>query len=262
MVSLSADLHPDGLKEFLDNKADFYNSSEFVATDPVQVPHRFEKREDIEIAAFLTATISWGQKRTIINNAVKLVSLMEGGPHEFLLYESGKGFERFLSFVHRTFNGIDCIYFLRALSRIYREKGGLGTVFQEAYMKHKDLAPAISTFRSEFFKVGDPGTTARHIADITRNSAGKRVNMFLRWMVRYDGRGVDFGLWREIPMSALYIPLDVHTGTVARKLGLLRRGQDDWTAVVELTSRLREFDPGDPVRYDFALFGLGSFEKF
>lgn len=262
MAAWNSETDHGGLREFLDIKAETYNSREFISSDPIQVPHRFEQREDIEITAFLTATISWGQKRTIIDNAQKLISMMEGGPHEFLLHESEDDLGRFLPFVHRTFNGFDCIYFIRALGRIYRECGGLGRIFKEGFVKYGDLAPAIAAFREEFFRAGDPGKTARHLADISRNSAGKRINMFLRWMVRRDNRGVDFGLWDSIPMAALYVPLDVHTGSVARKLGLLRRRQDDWKAVEELTGRLREFDPDDPVRYDYALFGLGSFEKF
>lgn len=250
------------LKSFLDEKADVYNSTEFIGTDPIQVPHQFEDQYDIEISAFLTAILSWGRKSTIISNARNLVSMMPGGPHRFVMEHRDDDLDRFIPFVHRTFNGIDCIYFLGALRNIYHHHGGLGGLFQEAYAAHGDIFQAVLSFREKFFRHADPGRTAKHIADLGKGASGKRIHMFLRWMVRVDTRGVDFGIWKGIPMHALYIPLDVHTGNVARKLGLLDRKQNDWKAVVELTGRLREFDPEDPVRYDFALFGLGSLEKF
>jgi len=250
------------IKDFLEAKAALYNAPAFIETDPIQVPHYFNKREDIEIAAFLTATIAWGLKATIISNANKLMSWMPGGPHNFLLTAEEKDLDIFIPFVHRTFNGMDCIYFLKALQYIYRKEGGLKEVFEESYQKEGDLALAVIRFRKLFFSIGDPGRTAKHVPHLSGNAARKRFNMFLRWMVRRDQKGVDFGIWGRIPMHALYIPLDVHTGSVARKLGLLQRKQNDWKAVVELTDRLKEFDPVDPVKYDFALFGLGSFENF
>ena len=226
------------------------------------MPHQFTHREDIEIAAFLTATIAWGQKSTIIKNASDLVSQMEGGPHEFVLNASEKELNRFLPFVHRTFNGIDCIYFLKALGNVYRQHGGLRTLMESHYAQHGDLFGSLVHLREVFFQYANPGRSSKHLADVGKGASGKRLNMFMRWMVRRDRKGVDFGLWEGIPMHALFVPLDVHTAAVARKLGLLERRQNDWKAVIELTGRLREFDPGDPVRYDFALFGLGSFEKF
>jgi uncharacterized protein (TIGR02757 family) len=250
------------LKSFLDLKADQYNSVSFIRTDPIQVPRQFDDPKDIEIAAFLTATLSWGQKTTIISKAMELLSGMPGGPHAFIMECGDEDLSSFLSFVHRTFNGLDCIYFLKALQVLYRNYGGLKSIFEESYGIHGDLLRSIVTFRETFFRMADPGRTGKHIADPSRGASAKRINMFLRWMVRIDNRGVDFGLWRGIPMHALYIPLDVHTGSVARKLGLLKRKQNDWEAVRELTGRLQTFDPVDPVRYDFALFGLGSFEKF
>ncbi|MEN8204265.1 MAG: TIGR02757 family protein [Bacteroidota bacterium] len=250
------------LKEFLDQKADLYNTPAFIKTDPIQVPHQYSEARDIEISAFLTATIAWGQKTTIISNARKLLSWMPGGPYEFLMAAGNEEMERFIPFVHRTFNGLDCIYFLKSLRHIYRHYGDLRTVFENSYHASGDLWYSITEFRKLFFEHADPGRSSKHVADVSRGASAKRINMFLRWMVRRDMRGVDFGLWEDIPMHALYIPLDVHTGNVARKLGLLQRKQNDWKAVVELSSRLREFDPDDPVRYDFALFGLGSFEKF
>jgi uncharacterized protein (TIGR02757 family) len=250
------------LKAFLEEKVDQYNSNSFIETDPIQVPHQFNAAGDIEIAAFLTATLSWGQKQTIIAKAGELVSLMPGGPHEFIHECTGRQLNRFLSFVHRTFNGMDCIYFMKALQRIYRYHGGLRAVFEQGYSRHGDLFGSMVDFRRTFFGLAEPGRTAKHVADPSRGATAKRLNMFLRWMIRRDHRGVDFGLWEGIPMHALYMPLDVHTGGVARKLGLLKRKQNDWRAVLELTEKLRRFDPHDPVRYDFALFGLGSFEKF
>jgi len=250
------------LKSFLEEKADCYNSPAFIGTDPVQVPHRFSESNDIEIAAFLTATLSWGNKRTIIAKSDELTSMMPGGPFNFMMECTDQQLERFLPFIHRTFNGWDAIYFLKALKGIYQERGGLRVLFEEGYRRHSDLYHAILHFRSAFFRMADPGRTAKHVADPSRGATCKRLNMFLRWMVRRDSRGVDFGIWEGIPMHALYVPLDVHTGSVARKLGLLQRKQNDWKAVEELTARLRLFDPSDPVRYDYALFGLGSFEKF
>lgn len=262
MAGWSSEFTTAGLKAFLDEKVDCYNTASFISTDPIQVPHRFSDRRDIEIASFLTAILAWGRKSSIIASADRLVTQMPDGPCAFILGASDADLARFASFVHRTFNGTDCVYFLKAIRRIYREYGGLGQVFQEGYLRDGNLAVTIPRFRELFFEVGDPGRSSRHLPDIQRNAAGKRINMFLRWMVRRDNKRVDFGIWDRIPMHALYIPLDVHTGTVARKLGLLGRKQNDWKAVAELTSRLREMDPADPVRYDFALFGLGSFEKF
>lgn len=250
------------LKTFLDEKADLYNRSDFIVTDPIQVAHRFSLEADIEIAAFLAASIAWGQKITIINNATRLLSWMPGGPHEFILNADDRDLDNFLPFVHRTFNGIDCIYFLKALRNIYRHHGGLRQVFESDYAVHGDLFHAIMNFREKFFQLAPPGRTGKHLANPEKGSSAKRLNMFLRWMVRHDNRGVDFGIWKGIPMKALYMPLDVHSGSVARKLGLLKRKQNDWKAVGELTQNMQLFDPNDPVRYDFALFGLGSFEKF
>ncbi len=250
------------LKSFLDEKAELYNTHDFIGTDPIQVPHQFTREGDIEIAAFLSSTLAWGQKTTIIRNATKLLSWMPGGPHEFILNASESDLSRFLPFVHRTFNGIDCIYFLNALGNIYRRHGGLRQLIEKDYAVHGDLFRSLIHFRESFFQAGPPGRTAKHFASVASGSSGKRLNMFLRWMVRCDNGGVDFGIWKGIPMHALFMPLDVHTGTVARKLGLLVRKQNDWKAVIELTQRMREMDPEDPVRYDFALFGLGSFEKF
>ncbi|MFO7933558.1 MAG: TIGR02757 family protein [Bacteroidales bacterium] len=250
------------LKDFLDEKTWFYNRPAFIEQDPVQVPHQFSDPEDIEIAAFLTAVIAWGRKETIIANALRLVDGMPGGPHEFLIHATDSDLNRFRSFVHRTFNGVDCVYFLKSLRELYRHHGGLKQLFEESFLSTGELTSSINHFREVFFRDCPPGRTSKHLPDVQKNSGAKRINMFLRWMVRRDRCGVDFGLWDRIPMNALYIPLDVHTGNVARKLGLLERRQNDWKSVRELTGRLKRFDPGDPVKYDFALYGLGAFENF
>jgi len=262
MARSKPDIGFSELKSFLDEKAEYYNTIDFIGTDPIQVPHQYIHPADIEIVAFLTATLAWGQKTTIIKNATALVSRMPGGPYEFILNASETDLNRFLPFVHRTFNGIDCVYFLKALANIYRHHGGLRKLMESNYALQGDMFSSLIHFREVFFQFAPPGRTSKHLANVGKGASGKRLNMFLRWMVRRDQKGVDFGLWKGIPMHALFVPLDVHTASVARKLGLLERKQNDWKAVSELTGRLREFDPEDPVRYDFALFGLGSFEKF
>ena len=262
MAGWKGNISQGELKKFLDQKAALYNSPSFIETDPIQIPHKFDDPRDIEISAFLKATIAWGQKITIIANAKQLLSLMKERPYEFIMEHNEEELEQFISFVHRTFNGIDCIYFLKALKHIYGHRGGLKGIFESNFAIHGDLFHAIIAFREAFFRVANPGRTSKHVADPGKGASTKRINMFLRWMVRDDEKGVDFGIWKGIPMRALYIPLDAHTGNVARKLGLLKRTQNDWKSVMELTDRLREFDPDDPIRYDFALFGLGSFERF
>ena len=249
------------LKEFLDEKVEKYNHPAFIATDPIQVPGQFNQKEDIEIAAFLTATISWGNRPAIIKNALRLLALMENRPYEFITEGSSLEFERLGSFVHRTFNGQDCVYFARSLKNICQNYGGLQSVFETGFKNGGSIKSALHYFHSVFFEI--PGErTRKHVANVEKGASGKRLNMFLRWMIRNDKNGVDFGLWNGIPVSLLMLPLDVHTGNVARKLGLLKRKQDNWKAVEEVTAELRKFDPEDPVKYDFALFGLGAFEKF
>lgn len=252
----------DELKDFLDFKYDFYNRSGFIETDPISIPHQFNIKEDIEISAFLTATISWGQRKAIISNARKLLNLMGNSPYSFIMEADEQDLEEASKFVHRTFNNEDTFYFLSSLQHIYRNKGGLQMIFETAFHESKDVKHTLTIFRKEFLEPMGITRTAKHVSDVEKGSSGKRLNMFLRWMVRNDHRGVDFGIWNGIPASALYLPLDLHTGNVSRKLGLLLRKQDDWKAVEEVTSRLLMFDPCDPVKYDFALFGLGVFEKF
>ncbi len=255
-------MHMSDLKTFLEEKYNQYNQVSFIETDPISIPRRFKVKEDIEIAAFLSATIAWGQRVTIIRNANKLVELMDGQPFEYLTNGSFGDLKRFETFVHRTFNGIDCGYFIFALSAIYREKGGLEKLFSDGFAVDGTIRTAITSFRESFLSFIPPPRTRKHIANPSTGSSAKRINMFLRWMVRRANGGVDFGLWNSIPTSALMMPLDVHSGNVARKLGILQRVQNDWQAVEELTANLRLFDPSDPVKYDFALFGLGAFEKF
>jgi uncharacterized protein (TIGR02757 family) len=250
------------LKEFLDDKYDLYNRPEFIDSDPIQIPHQFNLTEDIEIAALLTATIAWGQRKSIINNANKLMKLMGNNPYDFMINAGPDRLKKLEHFVHRTFQGEDCIFFLRSLQNIYQNKGGLKAVFEDCYAKEPDMVNVLINFRNIFFEIEGPLRTRKHVSDVSKNASAKRLNMFLRWMVRVDKRGVDFGIWQGIPASALYIPLDLHSGNIARKLGLLKRQQNDWKAVAELTERLREFDPSDPVKYDFALFGLGVNDDF
>lgn len=255
-------MNPEIIRKFLEEKSSFYNRPEFVASDPVQIPHRFSVKEDIEIAGFLASALAWGNRQSIIRSSERLISLMDNNPFEFLTHASNQEMSHTSQFTHRTFNPADTQYFLYALRNIYLHHGGLEGVFKSGYSKEQNIRSAIGHFRQCFFEIPGPARTGKHIPDVMSGSAAKRINMFLRWMVRKDKRGVDFGIWNDIPASALMLPLDVHTGSVARKLGILRRKQNDWKAVEEITGILKEFDPADPVKYDFALFGLGVFEKF
>lgn len=250
------------LKDFLDEKYLAFNTEEFIITDPIQVPRRFSFKEDIEIAGFLSATLAWGQRPSIIRNANQLMSLMDDAPFDFIQNFKEGDLKRFTSFKHRTYNGEDCMRFMQSLQNIYHNHGGLEAVLNHGYSSDQTIFSALKHFREVFFEVHEPNRTEKHVANVEKGSAAKRINMFLRWMVRNDNFNVDFGLWKNIPASALMMPLDVHTGNVGRKLGLLQRKQNDWKAVVELTGNLSLFDAEDPVKYDFALFGLGVFEKF
>lgn len=253
---------PENIQSFLDQKVLSFNHTSFIETDPIQVPALFTTKENIEIAGFLAATLAWGQRPTIIRNARWLIAHMGNNPIEFLQRVTEDDWIVFSDFKHRTFNGTDCIYFLKALRNIYQNHGGLEQVFTDGYSIDRTVFSVLVHFRKIFFELEHEHRTEKHVSDVEKGAAAKRLNMFLRWMVRTDSAGVDFGLWKRIPASALMLPLDVHTGNVARKLGLLTRTQNDWRAVEEITARLREFDPMDPIKYDFALFGLGVFEKF
>jgi uncharacterized protein (TIGR02757 family) len=249
------------MKEFLDEKADKYNHIDFIESDPISIPHRFTGKEDIEISGFLAATISWGNRTMIVKNAKLMMYFMDDSPHDFILNHTKNDLARISAVVHRTFNAADFIYFIKALKHIYKTQNGLEEIFSR-YRTIDSLQPAIHQFRNIFFELPHESRTMKHISDPIKGSAAKKLNMYLRWMVRKDDKGVDFGLWKSIPPSILSCPLDIHSGNVARKLGILTRNQNDAKAVTELDTILRTFDKVDPVRYDFALFGLGAIEKF
>ncbi|MDU8887292.1 TIGR02757 family protein [Yeosuana sp. MJ-SS3] len=249
------------LKDFLDTKVVQYNNPKFIESDPIQIPHLFSKKEDIEIAGFLTATIAWGNRKSIINNAKRMMLLLDNSPHDFIIYHQESDLEALSPFVHRTFNGTDFITFIKGLQHIYKTYGGLEVVFAK-HAETDSLQKSIHHFKQGFFEINHLQRTQKHISDPLKNSAAKRINMFLRWMVRQDNAGVDFGIWKSISSSQLSCPLDVHSGNVARKLELLTRTQNDAKALAELDISLRTLDPNDPVKYDFALFGLGVFEGF
>lgn len=249
------------LKEFLDEKVVLYNNLKFIETDPIQVPYTFNKKEDIEIAAFLTATIAWGNRKSIINNAKKMMQLLDNAPYDFVLNHSEKDLKSLANFVHRTFNGNDLIQFIKSLNHIYKNHGGMENVFL-TYVENQSLQKSIHKLKQHFFEIDHLQRTTKHISDPLKGSAAKRINMFLRWMIRNDNAGVDFGIWSSLSPSQLSCPLDVHSGNVARKLGLLHRKQNNAKALIELDTSLRKLDPTDPVKYDFALFGLGVFEGF
>ena len=248
------------LKAFLDEKAIQYENPDFIPHDPIQIPHRYQQKEDIEIAAFLTATIAWGNRKSIINNATRMMDIMGNAPYDYVMSYASNA-SHFEGFVHRTFNALDLETFIRGLQHIYTHHQGLEAVFAQATHK-ADLQTAIHQFKQLFFSIPHQLRTTKHVSDPLKNSAAKRINMFLRWMVRDASAGVDFGLWKSIHPSQLSCPLDVHTGNVGRKLGLLLRKQNDQKALQELDTALRKLDPNDPVKYDFALFGLGAFEGF
>jgi len=246
------------LKSFLDEKVDEFNTSNFVEDDPICIPHQFTQKEDIEIIGFLVATIAWGKRQMIIKNGNNLVEIMGNQPHDFILNASASDLKD-LQFVHRTFNSIDLTYFIKALQGIYRNGSSLEALFSEpkGSMQHK-----IAEFRENFLSFEHEKRTEKHISNPLKNSSAKRLNMYLRWMVRQDKKGVDFGIWHKIKPSELYCPLDVHTGNVGRKLGFIKRKANDWKALEELMIPLRKMDINDPVKYDFALFGLGIYDNF
>lgn len=248
------------LKEFLDEKVLKYNNSDFIESDPIQIPHRFSLKEDIEIIGFLAATIAWGNRKMIIKNASKMVELLGNSPYDFVMSHTEDHLDNFDGFVHRTFNADDFSFFIKSLRNIYQKHGGLEAVL--SVKENDNYKLAIHNFKQVFFEIPHLNRTLKHVSDPLKNSASKRINMFLRWMVRDNKTGVDFGIWKTHSSANLHCPLDVHSGNVARKLGILTRKQNDWKALVELDTTLRAFDKNDPVKYDFALFGLGVFEKF
>jgi len=254
-------LNKTAIIDFLDNKVEQYNNPTFIESDPIQIPHLFSKKEDIEIAGFLTATIAWGNRKSIIKNAKSMMQILDNSPYDFIINHEESDLKGLLPFVHRTFNGYDFIQFVKSLQNIYKNHVGLENIFSK-FENLDSLQKAIHEFKKIFFEIEHLSRTEKHISDPLKNSAAKRINMFLRWMVRNDHTGVDFGIWKTLSPSSLSCPLDVHSGNTARKLGLLTRKQNDSKALFELDMNLRKLDALDPVKYDFALFGLGVFEKF
>ena len=249
------------LQTFLDEKVIQYNTLDFIESDPVQIPHLFSQKEDIEIAGFLASSIAWGNRKMIIKNSHKMMDLIGNSPYDFVMSHNDYQLEKLEGFVHRTFNSDDFKHFIKALKHIYINKGGLENIFIQNQTE-TSLQPAIHALHEIFFEIPHLTRTRKHVADPNKGSVSKRINMCLRWFVRNDNAGVDLGIWKGISPSKLSCPLDVHSGNVARKLGLLTRKQNDGKALTELDSKLRELDPNDPVKYDFALFGLGIFEGF
>jgi uncharacterized protein (TIGR02757 family) len=249
------------LKSFLDEKVELYNRPNFIESDPIQIPHRYTLKEDKEIAGFLAATIAWGNRKMIIQNSIKMMDLLGNSPYDFILNHNENDLENLEKFVHRTFNGQDFTYFIKSLKNIYLNHGGLENIFTK-HQESDSLQSAITEFKKIFFELDHSIRTEKHVSDPSKNSSSKRINMWLRWNCRQDSKGVDLGIWKNISPAKLSCPLDVHSGNVARKLGLLTRTQNDGKALSELDSNLRLLDPKDPVKYDFALFGLGVFEKF
>jgi uncharacterized protein (TIGR02757 family) len=252
-------LNYDFVYRLLEQKTKDYNRKEFIQTDPISIPHRFTKKQDIEIIGFWIAMMAWGNRKAIINSGNKLVELMEGTPYDFILNHREKDLKRFLFFKHRNFLPTDALYFIEFFKNHYANHESL----EDAFVRPDgNLEIALIKFHQYFFSLEDaPYRTQKHVATPERNSACKRMNMFLRWMVRKDKCGVDFGIWKKIKPSQLFIPLDVHVDRTARKLGLIKRKQTDWETVVELTGNLKQFDPKDPAKYDFALFGLSVLDK-
>ena len=249
------------LKEFLDEKAEFYEQKQFIQNDPILIPHKFDSKLDTEISGFLISIISWGNRKSIINSGYKIIDLLDNSPSDFILNHSYNDLKSINGSIHRTFNSDDLVYFIKSLKNIYTNYNGIEGIMSNPN-NGENLQERISIFKKIFFQLNHKKRTKKHLPDPLKGSAAKRFNMFLRWMVRSNKKGVDFGLWKSISPSQLSCPLDIHTGNIARKLGLLKRAQNDYLAVNELDKKLREMDIEDPVKYDFALFGLGINEKF
>ena len=250
------------LKEFLDSKVELYNQGEFIALDPISIPHQYTKRQDIEIAGFFAATLAWGQRITVINKCKELLQMMDNAPHQFLLQHKLSDLKPFENFKHRTFNSTDALYFIESLATYYRTHESLEDAFV-GVETDSTIESGLIDFHKQFFSLPDyPSRTIKHVSTPARKSACKRLNMYLRWMVRQDDKGVDFGIWKKINPAQLICPCDVHVERVARKLKLIRKKGMNWQTALEITSNLRKLDPIDPVKYDFALFGLGIMERF
>ena len=249
----------EDLKKFLDLKYQEYNNLNFIEKDPIQIPHLFEKKEDIEISAFLISVISWGNRKSIINSGKKMMNILDYSPYGFIINCSEKDIKK-INFTHRTFNSTDLQFFIRSLKNIYKNHNSLENIFISKN-KSEFMFDGISNFREVFFSIDHEKRSEKHISNPKKGSSCKRINMFLRWVVR-DDKNVDFGIWKKIKKSKLSCPLDVHSGRVARKLGLIKRKQNDIKSLIELDKNLRIFDKNDPVKYDFSLFGLGIYEGF
>lgn len=256
-MKLPKKLTGPALKDFLDEKVERFNRPDFIVDDPVSIPHAFKKKQDIEIAGFFAAVLAWGQRKTIIRKCRELMAMMDNDPHRFILHHSENDLKPLLDFRHRTFNGTDALYFVEALKMLYKKHVSL----EDAFVVPKgdiNIEKGLIGFHHAFFSLEDhPHRTKKHLPTPERKSTCKRINMYLRWMVRQDDKGVDFGIWKKIRPSQLICPCDLHVDRVGRRLKLIRRRQTDWLTAIELTENLRKFDPVDPVKYDFALFGLG-----
>lgn len=254
----------ESLKKFLDEQVSLINQPHFIPADPISIPKMFALKQDIEIMGLFAAVLAWGQRVTILNNCKKLIDGFEGKPYEFVIHSSQKDWKRFEGFVHRTFNYDDLLYFLYFLQQYYQKYDSLEQLFLQGIRKgDTNLENSLNHFKKSFFENKQHlKRTEKHISSPAQKSACKRLNMYLRWMVRKDNAGVDFGIWENISPSFLLCPLDVHVSRTARELGLLKRPQDDWNAVLELTDKLVAFDPKDPIKYDFALYGLGVLKKY
>ncbi len=244
-------------KELLEELYLRYDNPDFIEADPISIPHSFSSQLDREVSGLLSATIAWGNRKAIVKSAHRMMDYLDGRPYEFVMGASERELSTLGSYVHRTFNGTDLECFVRALRRLCEQRGSLGEWFQSEYEASGDMRVVLGRFREEFFNFPHPARSEKHISSIAKGAACKRLNMYLRWMVREDTHGVDFGYWKRIPASALYLPLDLHSGNISRQLGLLERRQNDWKAVEEVMVHLREADPQDPVKYDYALFGVG-----
>jgi uncharacterized protein (TIGR02757 family) len=250
------------IKNLLDSKKRLYNQPSFIKDDPVSIPHRFTKKQDIEISGLFAAVLAWGNRTSIINSCTKLMGWMDNSPHEFILNHEDTDLRKFLTFAHRTFNATDLLYFIHFLQYHYQKHNSLENAFvPEKKYKHDTVEQALVHFHNYFFSIEHPERTKKHISTPQRKSACKRINMYLRWMVRKDKQGVDFGLWKKISMSQLVCPLDVHVASVAHRLGLIDNEKSNWHNAMQLTAALREMNPQDPAVYDYALFGIGMAER-
>ena len=253
---LTLNFKPSDLKEFLDEKVERFNRPGFIENDPIVIPHSFRKKQDIEIAGLFAAILAWGQRTTIIRKCRELLTMMDNDPHSFILHHTRSDLRTLESFKHRTFNAVDTKYFVTFLKWYYSRHQSLEDAF--IISNQTEIGTGIAKFHDLFFSLPKhPERTRKHIATPVRKSTCKRINMYLRWMVRQDNKGVDFGIWKKISPAVLICPCDVHVDRVSRKLGLIKRKQTDWETALELTMNLRKFDADDPVKYDFALFGLG-----